>query len=358
MFEQTLIAISTIIPTIVIATALFLSGKERQISNRLLGGLFFIIALHTQSNIWICHYFRDFYPIAHIFNLFMLLLGPLFYLYARSYFEKKFNMKKQYLLLFLPFVLVFPFFLYKTIGHDVFREKHSDQNLYNIFEAVQNALYFLLVPVVSFKNNVSFFNFFFNFKDSRLLWIRFLFFSFVIIWLNKIFTTNIYDYGNDLYWYTVNVSFYFIFIGCFFCVALFMMINRERFLFFSSKYSDSPLSGVDKEKYYEKLKKILEDEKPYLDMDLTLIRLSDLAEIPVKSLSQTINEISGLNFNEYINRYRVDYACRLLDEPDNSKTILEIQFEAGFNSKSVFNGIFKKIKGLTPTEYKKQSAKV
>jgi AraC-like DNA-binding protein len=67
-----------------------------------------------------------------------------------------------------------------------------------------------------------------------------------------------------------------------------------------------------------------------------------------------VNEYKQQNFSDYINSYRVKHAMNLLADPAlKEKTILWILFEAGFNSKSSFNTIFKKVAGCTPAEYRK-----
>ena len=61
------------------------------------------------------------------------------------------------------------------------------------------------------------------------------------------------------------------------------------------------------------------------------------------------------NFFEYINAYRIEESKKLLAQQENAKiTILEILDKAGFNSKATFNTFFKKIVGLTPTQYRKK----
>jgi AraC-like DNA-binding protein len=62
------------------------------------------------------------------------------------------------------------------------------------------------------------------------------------------------------------------------------------------------------------------------------------------------------NFFDFINRYRIEEAQRLLtDPPDKKITVLEVLYECGFNSKSSFNTLFKKHTGLTPSEFKKKN---
>jgi AraC-like DNA-binding protein len=56
-----------------------------------------------------------------------------------------------------------------------------------------------------------------------------------------------------------------------------------------------------------------------------------------------------------VNSYRIEEAGkRLADPAEDHKTILEIAYDTGFYSKSVFNTAFKKFTGMTPSQYKKK----
>jgi AraC-like DNA-binding protein len=71
-------------------------------------------------------------------------------------------------------------------------------------------------------------------------------------------------------------------------------------------------------------------------------------------VSQIINSEFGKNFYDFVNYYRVEECKKMLaDNSYSSKTILEIAYECGFNSKSVFNNSFKKLTGKTPSDYKR-----
>jgi len=62
----------------------------------------------------------------------------------------------------------------------------------------------------------------------------------------------------------------------------------------------------------------------------------------------------GQHFFDFINRYRVNAAAKLLETTEKPKpTVLEILYKVGFNSKSSFNTAFKNQFGLTPTQYRK-----
>ena len=61
------------------------------------------------------------------------------------------------------------------------------------------------------------------------------------------------------------------------------------------------------------------------------------------------------NFFEFINRYRVEEAKRLLLSPEfKDETILEIIYKSGFNSPSAFHRFFKRMVDMTPTEFRQQ----
>jgi AraC-like DNA-binding protein len=105
--------------------------------------------------------------------------------------------------------------------------------------------------------------------------------------------------------------------------------------------------------YLQKLQAKMAQDKPYLETELTLPRLSECLSMPQHDLSRVINESLNQNFFDFVNGYRVEEAKRLLVDPAKSAhTILDIALEAGFNSKTTFNGAFKKITGKTPSEFR------
>jgi AraC-like DNA-binding protein len=119
----------------------------------------------------------------------------------------------------------------------------------------------------------------------------------------------------------------------------------------------SSLSNTVFQDYKSTLKKYMENKKPYLEPDISLNKLSDLVSIPPRSLSEVINKGFKMNFFEFVNYYRINDAKQIIEEhKENNKTILEILYEVGFNNKSVFNSVFKKQTGKTPTQYKSDLA--
>ena len=95
----------------------------------------------------------------------------------------------------------------------------------------------------------------------------------------------------------------------------------------------------------------IREEKIYMDPDITLDTLADALSIMPRDLSTLINRHFGINYYEFINRYRIEEAKRMLESSDYvSTTITDIYLQVGFNSKSVFYTFFKKLEGITPTQ--------
>ena len=117
-------------------------------------------------------------------------------------------------------------------------------------------------------------------------------------------------------------------------------------------------AGMADERIEEIVRKIyyaMEDEKLYQETELTLHQLANHLQYPSHQVSQAINDGMDKTFYDLVNGYRVEEAKRLLLDPKNrSFTILSVGFEAGFNSKTTFNTVFKKFTGLTPTHFRER----
>jgi len=227
--------------------------------------------------------------------------------------------------------------------------------------------------------------------DGSLLWMQFIVYAAACIYLLVIykFKIKLYNssYNHDLFnWLVFLVGAFLIWKGIFISGFLFGILHGQSadifkifvelgFLFYASmvvykglkmphvvlsldeenSYQSSPLTSDDKQEMLAKLERVIKEEKPYFKPDLTLNQLAEQCEIPVHHLSQILNTDIKLNFYNYISKLRVEEAKIMLSNPENKKlTILEILYEVGFNSKSVFNTAFKKHTGMTPTAYRKQ----
>ena len=104
-----------------------------------------------------------------------------------------------------------------------------------------------------------------------------------------------------------------------------------------------------------RLENFMNEEKPWLDPELTLPLLSEQVGIPAYMITRIINDRRKSNFFNYVNRYRVDAVRQFMaDEKYDDTTFLQLAFQSGFGSKSTFNGVFKNLMDTTPSQYRKK----
>jgi AraC-like DNA-binding protein len=123
----------------------------------------------------------------------------------------------------------------------------------------------------------------------------------------------------------------------------------------AEKYARSGLRPEQAEEYLTTLLKIMDEEKPFLDGDLTIHELSVKTGIPRHYITEVLNEKYGRNFFSFVNEYRIREALSRMNDPKYQHyTLLAIAYDAGFNSKSTFNSFFKAYTGKTPSSYRKE----
>lgn len=86
--------------------------------------------------------------------------------------------------------------------------------------------------------------------------------------------------------------------------------------------------------------------------DVDLEKLAELVHMVKGSLCRFFKMKTGMTVFDYLNQIKVDFACKLLMAPDLS--IMEVAFDSGFNNISHFNKQFRRIAGLSPSEYRKR----
>jgi len=310
-----------------------------------------------------------------LISLFMLH-GPFLLLYVSSLTSKKSKLDIYNFLHFTPFI---GFILYLFISSmfpdysDGIRMDHVSRGIelpflfvfFLILTAMSGPVYFLLSINQFRKLDINIFNNFSSAENINLDWLRKLVYVFGIIWTVLIVIAIIHHIFHLF-------SMAFCTDGLFLSLSVFIILigyfglkQKEIFIHYSDesndyitvpqkKYAGTGLKESDKKLYISKLKDYMDNEKPYLDTNLTLPGLASDLKISSHHLSQIINENYGCNFFDFINQYRVeDVKAKIVDPSFKHYSLLGIAFESGFNSKSAFNRIFKKATGLTPSNYKK-----
>lgn len=300
---------------------------------------------------------------------FHFIYVPLLFLYILSLTKKDFLFKKVYWSHFVPFILFFILFIgkYHVGNAELLREKLQngaqftplEDLLLSLAEYLQFFAYAVasLIVLKKYRQNIK--EVYSFIEHINLSWLNFVVFGFTgwkslrlieeVLWI----ATGSYSV---MYMYVVAEIVFLTFV----CV-MFLKGLKQPVIFagydenqFRRKYEKTLLSDEAKAEYLDKLSLYMERQKPHLD---PLLSLSDLAEkvaIPPHHLSQIINSCLNKNFYDFINSYRVKESQRLLSkQPTDQKTVLEILYETGFNSKSAFNLAFKKFTGMTPTQFRK-----
>lgn len=118
------------------------------------------------------------------------------------------------------------------------------------------------------------------------------------------------------------------------------------------RYQKSTLSDALLDSYEQKLYALMIRQMVFLDQELSLQSLAKTLRIPKHHLTQLLSVRVGENFYHYVNRFRIDYACKLINQSVVDLTLEELAYKSGFNSKTSFNRYFKKQVGCTPSEYR------
>ncbi|WP_027391694.1 MULTISPECIES: helix-turn-helix domain-containing protein [Aquimarina] len=287
------------------------------------------------------------------------LIGVGFYFYIKSQIEKK-----AYVISFVEYLLFIPAILYGILRtywyvmlhsgideHIFYRVYQTGFFLYNDFVYLTFNL-ILMIYVLGFINKN---------KDQikgslsiRKNWEWFSTFSWMFIvfiilnLLHQIIAVlfNLEDSGEFYYVILVLNSIYIYWIG-------FIGFTKSNLLFKTfclkdHKEEETDIALRNSIAYYMKTEEI------FTNQNLKVSDLASLLSISEKELSLYIHDTYHMSFNDFINTYRIEKVKTLLVSSEEKKfTLLAIAEKSGFSSKSSFNAVFKKITGLTPTQYKK-----
>ncbi len=299
--------------------------------------------------------------LAQIHTPFGFLIAPLFFLYVRTIISGETAFRRSDFLHFIPamilFVYLLPFyvqtgeekFLYLSRALDDYPSEwrvrsflvFSQQLIYLIF------IYLLLRKTGNQPNPVP------PARKPNFYLAKFFTFTFTVVW--------VIGFARLVVAHRLETNLLAPFVGCvFICGLVFKALQKPEVLGGGEeekalkKYEKSTLKPDKTENYLEKIIRLMENEKLYLDRTLTLEKMARKLSIPPPHLSQLLNERLNQNFTDFVNYYRVEeFKKRFSDSHNDRYTIVAIAEASGFNSKSAFNAAFKKHTNLTPSEFKK-----
>ncbi len=317
---------------------------------------------------------ENLYQMFYIPYPFYYLFTPFFYLYILSAAKTDFSFKKTQLLHFIPFLFFTGYIVvnFNLFSSDEIKAFITSGYFFGNFET--HVFYLVSYMQFFFYGTASLFalnqyqkrikQIFSNVEKIKLDWLIMIicgFFGWMTIQtFNYILWISGLSFGG-IALYVISEIIFLTFV-----TILFLKITKHPNLFTKNyeehkfkdknKYEKTPLPESMKESIKTKLITHMESDRPYLDPSVNLNNIAEKISVNPHYLSQTLNTSLQQNFYDFINSYRIEESKKLLSDKElKSKTILDIIYESGFNSKSVFNAAFKKITGMTPSEYRKSN---
>ncbi len=142
--------------------------------------------------------------------------------------------------------------------------------------------------------------------------------------------------------------FWFLLVGYIYWLAYTVLLHTELF-----DLPPAPKTITsDDEQLVDRIKAFMDEEKPYLEPTIKLADLAEMLQLPRHELSRLLNHGFGQSFFDFINSYRIrDFIALRNDPRESGKSILQLAYQVGFNSKSAFNRAFRKMTGVSPSDY-------
>lgn len=356
-----------------------LNSRGGRVSNLLLGVLLLGLSL-IMCDVWLgyTNYMFQVLWLVDFTEPINLLLAPLVFLYIKTGINQRFNKKDLFHFLPAAFyfiymcLLIYPqsieFKYNNNIGsfhpelEDIpahvygqrwmfFPKRHIGDFTF-VSLLIYDVLGFIFLNTAYKKQNLSFF----STKKTSLSWYRKFFLELLL--LIVVYSIVRQSFPHDLGDHIIST-----FISLITYATSISVVRRS--LFFQEtnnkslkKYEKSSLTAELQDTTLKKLEEVMTSEKPFLDPGFSLPLLAKRLGISTHHLSQILNEELGQSFFDFLASYRISEAQKLLlSEENNYIKIEEIAQMVGYNSKSAFNTTFRKITGLTPSEFKKQGVK-
>ncbi|HHJ11027.1 MAG TPA: AraC family transcriptional regulator [Bacteroidetes bacterium] len=350
--------------------------KPQQLHDRIMAGWLFLISLEM-----IFALSKEYYQQLLAFTFIPFTYGPLMYLYTKFLFSEKPHFGWKNWLHFIPFVVFFVLtFVYrqeKVIALDHYFEHDKLLWLritYGISFFVSITVYSVLTFDLIRKHQRKIRDLYsFTSEKITLNWLKVVSISFSVTYLAMFIAGAFNMISGDTS--TNPLLFSYIGLTLFaFAFSIYGYKQQEIYKHYGIiekggenekeqkgisgsgvKYQRSGLKETEARKYLKQLLKLMEEEKPYLNGELSIQDLTVRLNIPRHYLTQILNEKLKKNFYTFVNEYRVKEVIQMMNDSQyKNYTLLALALEAGFNSKSSFNNIFKNYTGYTPSEYREK----
>jgi len=308
--------------------------------------------------------------LAYLGTLLGLLQAGTLFLYAKSLMYRNFRLRKEHAVHTLLFWVVSAIFLVEyylqptEIKLQILLQRDHPGVLTSPLLAVAIHLVFLGYLYATIRSinrfGVNLRQIFSNIENKQLAWLRSLLIGYSVVWTVSMLyclSAHVSKSGASTAWVVaIGAVTGFVFINYLWVNAL-----RQPIIFSGLSAEESDLLTIGEEPnaapysdkaFIDRLELYMVEAKPWLHSNLTVEQLARKLEIQPRELSRAINQGLGQNFFEFVSGYRVEESKRRLSDVTNTDSILQIMYESGFNSKSVFNTAFRKSTGSTPSQYR------
>ena len=326
---------------VILSIFLWYYTKGNTVSNKVLSLLLLLLSFRIGKSVVLEFVAGPHYTLIFAGLSTLLLIGPLFYFYTKSVLVPGFRINMACLFHTLPF---FPA-LALSVWFDAATIKGTPVAVFILLFCIYYGHYLVYLilsyrMIVEARQNPA------NHKQATE-WLTIMAFALTAIWI--VYVLNLLE---DHIPYILGPILYSIIAYG----VSFLAIKKGYIALLShKKYQTTPLSAVDIDKVFNRVKELLVDDKLYADPELSLSALSKLMHVSPQKISMAINIKFQSNFNGFINHYRIKQAQILLhDEAYRNYSIAAIAYEIGFNSLTSFNTAFKKEMDITPSVYRKE----
>jgi AraC-like DNA-binding protein len=355
--------------------ALLFTKRNKALTDHILAVWVVLIGLHLLSYYLYHLGFWEKYP--HMVGItapFPLIHGPMLYIYTLYSLRNDTNLRPVDYWHFAPFILGYLsliefFFFYSAEEKRMVDRGEIDDfgltiSLMLIGFILSGLIYSFLAYRLTWKHKRRIDDNFSYDEGINLDWLRYCIYGIGIIFLTAtvviIFREGLgiqFSFNADFIFYTLIILFIF-YIGYFGIRHQDMFSHNvdieviKAAPYLQEKYKKSGLREEALQFGHNKLLNFMTAEKSYLDPRLTLSGLANKLEMSPNQLSQIINQQEAVNFHDFVNRFRIDEFIERASK-NESFSLLAHALDSGFNSKSSFNSIFKKHKGMTPSQFLK-----
>ncbi len=339
----------------VLSVFFLITPKGNKNENRILAALMLVFGFQIFIALSLGSYGYPYFLKPHLYIYILKLTcfttGPLIFYYTKAFLNKNDSIH-VHPVHFVPFFFSLVFYGY--FRFDINLIGRTSVAVHSLC-LLQNLGYIIASLNYIKKRNVPYKSELGVFQDLSLMnWIQIVLLGYITIWIIQLNSFSVYVILRQPGWCAYTSSIYILIILLFSLLIMFLLLLKPE-IYYAIKYRSSNLDELSKDEYLHKLNDYLKLEKSYLNPDISLESVARDTSINPRLISQVINELCKKNFKSFVNDFRIRECIRLFSEDTrNEKTIQEVYYMAGFNSKSVFNQLFKAHTGLTPKEFKEK----